>query len=76
MKYKQGRLTLAYNGINALNVSKYKGLNRIDSNMKHSDIISAMKRPRMNLLLDISCVHVKGHQDDEKEFGDLIGWCS
>ena len=66
-----GNITLACDGITALNKLRYKEIDSVKPSMKHCDIISAMKKLWMVLPIDITCRHVKGHQDDLLDFEEL-----
>ena len=66
-----GETTIACDGVNALDKVKYKGIDKLSPNTKHSDIVSAIKQRRQTLAIDIITRHVKGHQDDLMDFDEL-----
>ena len=68
---KVGHVTLACDGINALDTIRYKNIDKTSPNTKHSDIVSAIKKLRTILPFEVTAKHVKGHQDDLLDFDEL-----
>ena len=69
-----GSITLGCDGLGALDAIKktHNSKYTIKNNRKHFDILTAIKQlTRCIPDIYIKFVHVKGHQDDEKEFGQL-----
>ena len=58
-------------GFNVLEISRYKGIDKISPNTKHCDIISTIKKLRMVQLINVTCKHIQKHQYDVLDFKDL-----
>ena len=67
----RGHLTLACDGESALDVTRYRNRDNVSPRHKHCDIMSPMVKLKDQISVPITCVHVKGHQDDWLEFDQL-----
>ena len=71
LKIGKGRITIGCDGISALEKGTETIIASCSPQHKHSDLISAMAKIRDNLEVTFRSVHVRGHQDDKKEYEDL-----
>ena len=67
---REGNLTLGCDNIVGLRKAADSD-RRVPSRTKHADVIRAIRQVRAKLPLEVSTIHVYGHQDDHTEFADL-----